>query len=217
MAMQHGEQTVIQGLFGTFRRLDETFRSLAGAWQNGVRPGLYDPAFQSHLRIGDTVHVLKDSGEVNVRIDAVEPLPYRRNDVGSLTSASSLANDITVLDMPNGELAVYRFVPTTPIEVELNHPSGSSQRWRTSTTNFRIPPWLDDPALPQGMRDYYWAASQFWVYEAETPRFDIYRLAAHDTEMHLDFSGWRYQFTELPVNQRGALNIRMNGWQRKAG
>lgn len=173
-------------------------------------PGEFSIPFRPYFRLGDTAHVIKADGEIDILVDAVGSLPNRRLDNGTLSSASSLAQDLTQLDMTTGELAQYRFSPMDLFHVEMTHPSTTIRQWRSDTTNWRLPPWKIMQGLTETDRAYYEVASQFWVFEDETPRLDFYRAVGVTVEMHLDFWGWRYHFRK--VKERGQRLLRVNGW-----
>lgn len=188
------------------RLLRETSESLKAIAKQSHRQYAFD--FEPMFRLGDTVQVIKSDGIKQVRVDAVDALPYRRLDNGS-TSADTVGIDFTQLDMASGEMAQYRFAPMDLFEVEFTHPSTVVRRWRSDTTNFRLPPYLIGDYPPELVR-YFFAASEFWVFEDDTPRFDVYPLAGQTIQQHFDVWGWRYHL--VPNNTTGEFSIRVNGW-----
>lgn len=179
------------------------------AGHTGKRSSVAELPFPA-LQVGDTVRIQKPSGETDVVIDAAGPMPFRRIDNGQLSSASSLNVDLTQLDMQTGELAQYRFSPMDAFDIEFSHPSSTTRQWNTNTVNFRLPPYAADPTVPPELFRHYWQASEFWVFEDETPRFDFYRIAGQTVEMHLNFWSWKYHFHKIA--DPGAIVLRTSGW-----
>lgn len=208
------------------RRFTEALERLAQTAQQerGRRP--FNPLFEARFVEGDTIRVHKADGAEDIHILAVGALPYRRWDAGSLSSASSLAVDPTTLDMPAGEMAQYRFFVRDAFEVELTHPGTTVRQWKSDTTNWRIPPVMEGVSgLSEAEVSFLWAASEFWVFEDQTPRFDFYRLAGVTVEMHIDFSGIRYAFETFATMQtrgitpplRPAYDLWANAWPAVSG
>lgn len=168
--------------------------------------------FRPALEVGDVVEVLRSAGPKRVLIDGMGPLPHYRHDFGQLT-ADSLNQDVTQLDLPDGEMAQYRFSPMALYNVRFNHPGGTEQ-WRTSTQRFDIPPYLIDQGLPQALAAFYFAASEFWVFKDETPRFDLIQAYSRQVEAYADFWGWRYHYVELERGDEFPVTkvVRANGW-----
>lgn len=180
-------------------------------------PDLYQ--FRRHFEPlflpGHTVRIHKADGIRDLLIRAVGALPLHRHDFGAFTGITALtAQECTHLEMQDGDLAEYRFIPQDNFEVELTHPTTTTRqfvtrnRGTTQGTTWRIPPWINDPTLPAAMRDYFWAASEFFVWEQETPRFDLYPIlsGAGSLQGYLEFSGWRYSaYTFEKAREAGVL------------
>ena len=161
----------------------------------------HNPEFRPILQQGQRAKLIRGqpSNWVNVEVVHVFPLPVHRHDFGVLT-ASSLNLDDTHLDMPTGELAQYRFIPRTAFRVHLQHPGGVDQ-YRTNgstkgvqTEGFFIDPYGEEGQQWNGTDWSQWAASEFFVFEDETPRFDLYPLGptTGGRRAHMDFYGWAF-------------------------
>jgi len=157
----------------------------------------------------------------DIRVVSWGYLPSHRHDFGSLTAGTaSLANDCTHIDMPNGELAQYRWVIGDPsVEVEMKHPA-STQQWmaqsQTTSTgaNWRMRYWgVDDPI---DVQKWMFKSSEFFVFEQNTPRFDLYPVSglsgASTPQGYVEFFGFRYSLERLPNGERGMVDLWVQGW-----
>ena len=136
---------------------------------------------------------------VNIEVVHVYPLGVHRHDFGTLTG-NTLDQDDTHLDMPSGEMAQYRFIPRGTFRVHLQHPGGTDI-YRTNGSvkgvqreGFFIDPYDENDNPWDGHDTTLWAASEFFVFEDETPRFDLYPLApaAAARDGYVDFYGWAF-------------------------
>ena len=161
----------------------------------------HNPEFRPILLPGQKAKLIRGSigNSVDVEVVHVFPLPVHRHDFGALTGAS-LNLDDTHLDMPTGEMAQYRFIPKGNFRVHLQHPGGVDI-YRTNGSvkgvqveGFFIDPYAQDNLQWNGTDWSQWAASEFFVFEDETPRFDLYPLAptAGAKEGYVDFYGWGF-------------------------
>lgn len=188
----------------------------------------YNEVFKPILLPGQTARLRKgeDSFE-DVEVISVWPLGVHRHDFGDLTG--DLTNqDCEHLDMPDGEMAQYRYMPRDNFEVHLQHPGGVD-RYRTnaSTKGDATAGWFIRPYDQEGEQwdrydDFMWMASEFLVLEDATPRFDIYPLVRTTGGMnaHIDFFGIAYSLrrasiqnppVEFWVNNRPAsINLQAN-------
>lgn len=156
---------------------------------------------------------------VDVRVIAVASIATHRHDFGTLTG-NLLGQDDTHLDMPEGQLAQYRYVIRGPFDVHLQHPTGVDQYLTngsdkgTRSAAFRMPPWARDPQEPELLQASYYRLSQFLVLEDRTPRFDLYPYAptTGGVEAYVDFFGWRLALEKLPAGQKGQVSIWVSGW-----
>ena len=136
---------------------------------------------------------------VNVEVVHVYPLGVHRHDFGTLTG-NSVDQDDTHLDMPSGEMAQYRFIPRGNFGVHLQNPGGVDiYRTRGSVKGaqregYFITPYDTDGDPWDGHDQFLWAASEFFVFEDETPRFDLYPLAPATgaREGYMDVYGWAF-------------------------
>ena len=156
----------------------------------------------------------------DVRVVSWGYLPSHRHDFGSLTAGTaSLANDCTHIDMPDGALAQYRWVIGDPaVEVELKHPA-STQQWATQSfstatgANWRMRYWgVDDPI---DVQKWMFKSSEIWVFEQNTPRFDLYPVSglsgASTPQGYIEFFGFRYALERLPNGESGLVDILTQG------
>src|SRR3990167_137777 len=186
------------------RKLGESFEELAFAINKSrLTQGthrLHSFSFEPFFQLGDTAHVYKSDGEIDILIEGVGAMPLHRENLGTATATSN-SNDVTELDMPDGEIAQYRFSPVTNFTVAFTHPSSTTRQWKSDSATFVLPTWSEDATMPEALRNYYFAASEFWVYEQETPRFDVNLVANQQTRAYADFWGWRYKFRK--INETG--------------
>ena len=173
----------------------------------------YSTLFEPLLLQGQTARIYKADGLVDLRVVAVDALPSYRHDFGALT-ANSTGNDVTQLDMPKGEFAQYRFIIWDQFEVEFTHPGTSVRHWRSDTQNHRVRPWaMSSPPLPEMLSMYLFASSEFYVYQDETPRFDLYPMFTTilpAIQGHTEFLGYRYAFEK--IGDEGITKIWANSW-----
>ena len=183
-----------------------------------------NPVWNPMLLPGHTARLFKADGVVDVFIETVGAIPSLRIDVGALSvssfgTASNTGYDATQLDMPDGEFAQYRIVIQEGFEIEMTHPSTTTRQWKTDSTNARVKPITGDVQNWSPFDMFMWAASEFWVYEQETPRFDIYPLpnSTPRPQGHIEFMGWRYAFKRMKTGSKGAVPIWMNSWPTGLG
>jgi hypothetical protein len=157
----------------------------------------------------------------DVRVVSWGYLPSHRHDFGSLTAGTaSLAGDCTHIDMPDGEFAQYRWRIVDPgVEVELKHPASTqqwaSQSYSTSTgANWRMRYWSGED--PDDVQKWMFKSSEFFVFEQNTPRFDLFPQAglsgASTPQGYVEFFGFRYALERLPAGERGMVDIWVQGW-----
>ena len=173
----------------------------------------FNPSFKPLLLPGHTARLFKADGVVDVLCTAVEALPSYRHDFGQVAAdGSSLGNDVSQLDVDNGQMAQFRYIIDSDIEIEFSHPSGTTTLWRTQTQRFRARPFTLSPAAePQEITAFRWAATEFFVYEQETPRFDAY--STHQVqEAYVEFMGFKFYLQPLPSGQEGLLKLWVNAY-----
>ncbi len=178
--------------------------------------------FEPALLIGQSARLYTSVSEYHdIRVVNWGYLPSHRHDFGSLTAGTaSLANDCTHLDMNDGEMAQYRFRIIDPsVEVELKHPA-STQQWTvqsssTSTgANWRLRYW--DENDPETVQKWMFKSSEFFVFQQDTPRFDLYPESglsgASTPQGYIEFFGFRYALEKLPAGERGLVDIWVQSW-----
>ncbi len=182
----------------------------------------HNPQFSPILREGERAKLIRGQIDnfVNVEVVHVFPLPDHRHDFGLLT-ASSLNLEDTHLSMPTGELAQYRYTPratTGAFQVHLQSPSGVDiYRTRGSvkgdqTAGFFVGPYDEEGRVWTGHDWTLWAASEFFVFENDTPRFDLYPLGPTTgaRRAHVDFYGWG--FALKPILERPLVEPPISLW-----
>lgn len=171
----------------------------------------YSNSFEPILLEGMTA-VLKGAAlppeGLNVECRGVGALPEYYKDFGALTAATwDPDNEDTNLEMSEMELAQFRMRILDDMQCRLKNP-GAVQQWRTARTNFFLPKFPTDPAT-SFLQEYYWKASEFFVWENTTPRFDFYSVAALATSRVL-FSGWRFRVRKIAGP--GKITIWISSW-----
>ena len=150
---------------------------------------------------------LKAEG-MNVICVAVGALPEYVKDWSTLTAATwDNDNEDTNLEMGGRELAQLRMRVLDDFKVQLKHPSSVSQ-WRTNKINFFLRQWPSDEE-DEVYRNFLWKASEFFIYEDTTPRFDLYSEITR-TQNRISFSGWRFKVRE--VTEKGRITIWVDSW-----
>jgi hypothetical protein len=178
--------------------------------------------FEPALLTGQSARLHVNATEFHdVRVVSWGYLPSHLHDFGSLTGGTaSLANDCSHIDMPDGELAQYRFRINDPaVEIELKHPA-STQQWTvqssstTAGTNWRMRYWSEQD--PTDIQKWMFKSSEFFVFEQNTPRFDLYPLdgleGARTSQGYVEFFGFRYALERLPNGERGMVDMWVQGW-----
>lgn len=168
--------------------------------------------FEPILLPGQTVQIKKADGQLGIRIEAVGALPTRLHDFGTVTS-DTLGQEVTALEMGSGMLGQYRMVIRDKFELEMTHPDTTMRQWRNKSTNWRLGPIPVSSGDWGALDKFQFAASEFFVYEDETPRFDIYKLnSIPSVEAHVTFVGYRYKFSKLPNGKNGMFDLYVNSW-----
>ena len=144
---------------------------------------------------------------MNVLCLGVGALPEYQKDWGSLTAATwSRDNEDTNLEMQPKELSQLRMRVLDDFRVEFKNPSAVSQ-WRTNRTNFYLRQWPEDSEDPY--QRFLWKASEFFIYEDTTPRFDLYSELTR-AQNRIAFSGWRFKLKE--IGEKGRITIYIDSW-----
>ena len=178
---------------------------------------LFKQDLEPYFQPGDRFVLITANTEKVYDVLGVEALPDHRHDFGDLTAGtSSTGNDPIHLDVGPKELAQYRFYARDQFEVAMTHPSEANRFWSArggTSINFRIPPWhMADPDMATPLARFYWAMSEFWVFEEETPRFDFIPAAwTQSPRAHMTFSGILYYLQEQAAPSEGLHILRANG------
>jgi len=163
---------------------------------------------------GETFHLLRAAGEIDVEILAVDAMPEYINDFGAVGAAGWLRDqEDTNLELTDGEFGQFRMRVLDDVQLYLKNPA-PTEKWRSARTRFYLPKFPDDPT--DTLRDYFFKASEFFLFEDETPRFDLYAVLAAATS-RIAFSGFRFRYQKLGtdlkgVQIKGKVNLWINSW-----
>ena len=72
--------------------------------------------------------------------------------------------------------------------------------------------WPED--ADDSYRNFLWKASEFFVYEKTTPRFDLYSEQTR-TQNRINFAGWRFKLVEIA--EKGRITIWVDSWPGTTG
>lgn len=143
---------------------------------------------------------------LNVKCVAVGAMPEYWNDFGALTANTPDTDQSdTNLEMSTMELAQYRMRVITEMQVTLKHP-GAVRQWRTKNRAFYLPQY---PSEPRTLQDWYWTASEFFVFEDNIPYFDLLSDRAQVASI-IVFSGWRFKLQK--ISESGKVPIWTSEW-----
>lgn len=160
------------------------------------------------LDTGETARLVTAHGILNCEVIAYGALPEHIEDFGALTAGTWDAdNECNDLEMNAGEFAQFRFRILDDVLMRFNN-LGSTRQWRTAKTNFTMGQYPME-AGEDFLKQYMFAASEFFVHEIDTPRFDFYCERALTTS-RVKFSGWRFKIREIP--SRGKKTIWISDW-----
>lgn len=149
---------------------------------------------------------IKSEG-MNVVCVAVGALPEYVKDWGSLTTVTwSRDNEDSNLEMPTSELAQLRLRILDDFKIEFMHPA-AVVNWKTNKVHFYLREWPEDE--DDAYKNYLWKASEFFIYEDSTPRFDLYSEVTR-TQNRTAFSGWRFKVREIA--EKGRITIWIDSW-----
>lgn len=172
----------------------------------------YSMDFEPILLEKDTARLfgtgLPEEG-LNVECISVGALPEYGKDFGALTAGTADGEQTdTNLEMNTLELAQYRMRVVTDMSVKLSHP-GSVTQWKTKAQSFYLPQFPVDG--PSSLQDFFFAASEFFVFEDNIPQFELYSVRAQNEAIIL-FSGWRFKFRVLKDGQQGRIDLWTSEW-----
>lgn len=169
---------------------------------------VYKTNFEPVFLPGETARLITASGTFDVECVACGALPEYLKDFGALTAAAwDTDNEDINLEMANFELAQLRMRVIDDIKLRFNNLSPTRQ-WRTAKADFylrQFPQITGEDFL----KEYLFKASEFFIYEDDTPRFDFYSDIALATSRVL-FSGWRFKVKKITAP--GKITIWVSGW-----
>jgi len=171
----------------------------------------YDQDFNPIL-LEDQTAILFGTGlpanGLNIKCIAVGAMPEHWVDFGALTANTLDPGNITTdLDMNTMELAQYRMRIVTEMRLNLKHP-GAVWQWRSKNVTFYLPQFPMAPDLGF-LQEYYWKASEFFLFEDNRPEFDLFANRAQ-LNAFVIFSGWRYKLQKIET--AGRIPIWTSEW-----
>lgn len=164
--------------------------------------------FEPILLPRETAHLITAEEEFDAECVAVGALPWYQKDFGALTAATwDTDNEDANLEMSTNELAQFRMRIVDDMSLRFNNLAPTRQ-WRTSKTDFYL------KQFPQAtgedfLKEFFFKASEFFVFEDDTPRFDFYSDITLATARVI-FSGWRFRLKR--ISMRGKVDIWVSGW-----
>ncbi|MDD5397841.1 MAG: hypothetical protein PHU70_02055 [Dehalococcoidia bacterium] len=171
---------------------------------------IYASDFDPILLPGETALLITETKSLNIQCVAVDALPEYQKDFGALTAATwARDNEDSNLELADFELSQLRMRVIDDMRMEFNN-LGSTKKWRTSKTNFYLGQFPQTDG-DEWLKEYMFKASEFFVYEQDTPRFDFYSIRALATSRVL-FSGWKFRVRS--INQPGKITILVSGWNK---
>lgn len=169
---------------------------------------IFSSEFDPILLPRETAHIITANEEFDAECVAVGALPEYVKDFGSLVAATwDTDNEDTNLELSTLELAQLRMRVVDDIKLRFNNLAPTRQ-WRTSKTDF----YLRQFPLEAGedfLKEYLFKASEFFIYENDTPRFDFYSDITLGTS-RVRFSGWRLKLKKITAP--GKIPIWVSGW-----
>ena len=169
---------------------------------------IFSGEFDPILLPRETAHIITANMEFDAECVAVGALPEYEKDFGALTAATwDTDNEDTNLEMQSNELSQLRMRVIDDMKLRFNNLSPTRQ-WRTSKADF----YLRQFPLETGedfLKEYLFKASEFFIFEDDTPRFDFYSDIALVTS-RVKFSGWRLRLKKIGVP--GKIPIWVSGW-----
>jgi hypothetical protein len=173
--------------------------------------GQFDPI----LLPGEQATLQTSSNILTVQCIAVGALPEYRQDFGALTAATwDTDNEWTGLEMNDWELGQYRMRVMDDFQLRFNNLS-SVRQWRTNKADFYLYKWPIDSG-DEILQDWIWKSSEFFVWEDDTPRFDLYSQTAK-TKAVVSFNGYRIRVKKIADGQQAAKVIWVSGWPSGSG
>ena len=138
---------------------------------------------------------------------AVGALPEYIKDFGSLSADTwDTDNEDTNLELGGLHLGQFRVAVLDDIKVQLKNPAPVEQ-WRTARAYFYLRQFPTEPGYDWLSRVLF-AMSEFYIWEDNTPRFDLYCEDGISTSRLL-FRGWRFKIEKIA---KDALTSRQIVW-----
>ena len=171
---------------------------------------IYKTNFEPVFLPGETATLITSAETVVVECVAVGALPEYQSDFGALTAATwDTDNEDANLEMQTHELAQLRMRVLDDMKLRFNNLAPTRQ-WRTAKTDFYLRQFPQE-AGQEFLKEFLFKASEFFIYEDDTPRFDFYSDIALATSKVL-FSGWRFRVRELKGAPKPVKCIWVSGW-----
>ena len=171
---------------------------------------IYRRTLEPILLPGETANLLMAKGLVRAKVLAVTALPEYIKDFGALSAASTTTGQSdSNLQLNTLELAQLRMRVLDDFRVKLYNPA-PTKLWVTAKTDFWLPKFPDDPDF---LREFFWQASEFFVWEDDYPNFDLVAVGAV-AKSRIAFSGWKYKIVE--IKEPGKVSIWIGSWPSAA-
>ena len=158
---------------------------------------------------GEIARLVTSEGSFDAECVAVGALPEYTKDFGTTTAATWFTDkEDSNLEMNKNELSQLRMQIVDDVKLRFNN-LGPVRQWRTSKTDFYL------RQFPAGsgedfLKEYLFKASEFFIWEDDTPRFDFYSEVASATTIR--FSGWRFKVKKVNAGGRVGKTIWVSGW-----
>ncbi len=172
---------------------------------------VFKTAFEPIMLPGETAHLITTAQTIDISCVAVGALPEYQKDFGALVAATwDTDNEDTNLEMNDYEMSQLRMRIQDDMKLRFNN-LGSVRQWRTSKADFYLKQF-PQLAGEDFLKEFLFKASEFFIYEQDTPRFDFYSDIALATS-RIIFSGWRFRVRALPKGSpQPSRTIWVSGW-----
>ena len=166
----------------------------------------FKKTFEPILLPGETARLYMSQGLLNAKVEAVAALPELIVDFGALTSGTNLsAQQTTNLEFGTMEFAQLRMRVLDDFRTKLYNPP-SFKQWASARADFWLPKFSDNPEF---LQEFFFQSSEFFVFEDDTPSFDITTLQT-SAKSRIAFSGYRFSISE--IRGEGKVPIWVNSW-----
>ena len=170
----------------------------------------FKTSFEPILLPGETAHIITEKEAIDVKCVAVGALPEYQKDFGAVTAAAWLTDkEDTNLEMSTLGFSQLRMRILDDMKLRFKN-LGSTTQWRTGKTEFYLRKFPTEPGQ-DFLKEFLFKASEFFIFEDDTPRFEFYSDVAIATSRVI-FSGWRFRLAKLLTNQVGKVTIWVSGW-----